>query len=28
MFRDREAIRLAGILGELSSGGYQVPPGF
>ena len=28
MFRDREAIRLAAILGELSAGGYQVPPGF
>jgi amidase len=26
--RDREAIRLAGILAELSGGGYQVPPGF
>jgi amidase len=28
MFRDREAIRLAGILGELSGGGYHAPPGF
>ncbi len=26
--RDREAIRLAGILAEVSGGGYQVPPGF
>jgi amidase len=26
--RDREAIRLAGILAELSGGGYAVPPGF
>jgi amidase len=26
--RDREAIRLAGILAEVSDGGYQVPPGF
>ena len=28
MYRDREAIQLAGILGDLSAGGYQVPPGF
>jgi amidase len=28
MFRDREAIRLAGILAELSGGGYHPPPGF
>jgi amidase len=28
MFRDREAIRLAGILAEVSGGGYQAPPGF
>jgi amidase len=28
MFRDREAIRLAGILAEVSDGGYRVPPGF
>jgi len=26
--RDREAIRLAGILAEVSGAGYQVPPGF
>jgi amidase len=26
--RDREAIQLAGILGEVSAGGYQVPPGY
>jgi amidase len=26
--RDREAIHLAGILAEISGGGYQVPPGF
>jgi amidase len=26
--RDREAIRLAGILADASGGGYQVPPGF
>jgi amidase len=26
--RDREAIQLAGILGEVSGGGYQVPPGY
>jgi amidase len=26
--RDREAIHLAGILGEVSGGGYQVPPGY
>jgi amidase len=26
--RDREAIHLAGILAEVSGGGYQVPPGY
>jgi amidase len=26
--RDREAIRLAGILADLTGGGYDVPPGF
>jgi amidase len=26
--RDREAIRLAGILAEVSGGGYLAPPGF
>jgi amidase len=26
--RDREAIQLAGILAEVSGGGYQVPPGY
>jgi amidase len=26
--RDREAIRLAAILADVSGGGYQVPPGF
>ena len=26
--RDREAIRLSGIVAEVSGGGYQVPPGF
>jgi amidase len=26
--RDREAIQLAGILAEVSGGGYRVPPGF
>jgi amidase len=26
--RDREAIQLAGILGEVSGGGYEVPPGY
>jgi amidase len=26
--RDREAVQLAGILAEVSGGGYQVPPGY
>jgi amidase len=26
--RDREAVQLAGIVAEVSGGGYQAPPGF
>ena len=26
--RDREAVRLAGLLAEVSGGGYEPPPGF